>query len=492
MAFYKPTTPRDYVEIARRMLRRKWILLAVFTVVLGIGSVLVLRMPKMYKSTALILIQPGQMNSNSINVMMNIEQRLKTLRPMITSRTEMESVIEDLNLFPEMRAKVSLDEVVEATRRRVEVEVQGRDLFRVSFVHDNPKMAQLVTERLSHKLIDESTSDDVKATREKVDFLRQRVDELKRQMKDWDAKVQQFNEDNAEVLVLEGGTAGPVAAAREQLRAVDSEIKAAEAAGPRPRVGGPKRPRPVPGQPDPTQDPTIRSVQGQLDAAQEKLDSLRLSNTDTHPDVIAARQKVDLLQGQLERELARFATAHPAPAPVAPESEATHAPVAPSGPAAPDELTRLRAEREQILSSIDRININLRELPRVRVQLGELERERKRVTEALDGEVHKLSDAETNYTVVAANKGDSFKIQDPANLPEQPDSPKRSVGLVAAAIVGLLFAFGVGLLLVSLDQTVYNEYELSRICDLPVLVSISEYDVAALPPPGGGPSRPDD
>jgi hypothetical protein len=48
---------------------------------------------------------------------------------------------------------------------------------------------------------------------------------------------------------------------------------------------------------------------------------------------------------------------------------------------------------------------------------------RRRVTEALDTEVRKLAEAETNYNVVAANKGDSFKVQDPANLPEQPDSP---------------------------------------------------------------------
>jgi hypothetical protein len=143
-------------------------------------------------------------------------------------------------------------------------------------------------------------------------------------------------------------------------------------------------------------------------------------------------------------------------------------------------MARLRAERDAILASIDKVNVNMRELPRVRGQLGELERERKRVTEALDTEVRKLAEAETNYNVVAANKGDSFKVQDPANLPQQPDSPKKGLILAAACVLGLLIALGVALVLVYFDQTVYNEYELARVTDLPVLVSIGQYELPPL------------
>lgn len=468
MAFYRPTTLRDYVELTRRVMRRKWLVLGVFLMVMGISAGLVWRMPKMYKSTAMILIQPGQMNTTAA-VNLNLEARLRTLRPMITSRTELENIVRELNLYPEMRANAAMDDVIEYTRRRVEVLVQGRDLFQVSFVHEVPKMAQMVTERLSRKLIDESTSDDVKSTREKVDFLNQRVEQLKREMKEWDAKVQQFNEDNAEILVLEQGAGAPIAAAREQLKALELELRRAEKA-----PSGARRPRAV----VPAavaSDPEVTRLQREVETAQGRIETLRLANTDDHPDVVSARKQLQILEGQLTRAIARV----PAP----PSAVAT-APAAPGPSPAPvsglSEMARLRAERDAILASIDKVNVNMRELPRVRGQLGELERERKRVTEALDTEVRKLAEAETNYNVVAANKGDSFKVQDPANLPQQPDSPKKGLILVAAGVLGLLIALGVALVLVYFDQTVYNEYELTRVTDLPVLVSIGQYELPPL------------
>lgn len=478
MAFYRPTTLKDYTELAKRLMRRKWLILGVFFLILGISATLVWRMPRMYRSTAMILIQPSQMNT-SAQVNLNLEARLRTLRPMITSRTELENIVRELNLYPEMRATTPMDDVVDYVRRRVEVLVQGRDLFQVSFVHEVPKMAQMVTERLSRRLIDESTSDDVKSSREKVDFLHQSTERLKRELKEHDAKVQQFNEDNADILVLEQGVGAQIAAFREQLKAIEQELRRAERAP----SGGGRRPRAAAPPPAAAQDPEVQRLQREVETAQATLDRLLLVNTNDHPDVVSARKQVQLLQGQLSRAIARV----PAPPSAAPTDAPSPTPNTPV-PTGQSEVSRLTAEREAILASIDKVNVNLRELPRVRSQLAELERERKRVTEALDSEVRKLAEAETNYNVVAANKGDTFKVQDPANLPEQPDSPKKGLILFAAAILGLLLALGVAVLLVYFDPTVYNEYELSRVTDLPVLVSIGEYDLNSLQLTDGTPT----
>ena len=131
----------------------------------------------------------------------------------------------------------------------------------------------------------------------------------------------------------------------------------------------------------------------------------------------------------------------------------------------------------------------MRDLPRIKAQLDNLERERKRVEDALDTEVKRLAQAESEDSLISANKGDSFKIQDPANLPEKPSSPGRAVMLAAAGILALLIALGVSLFRIYLDPTVYNEYEMSRVTDLPVLTSITRYQVR-LAGPVGDPEAP--
>jgi succinoglycan biosynthesis transport protein ExoP len=425
MAFYRPTNLRDYKELTRRLLRRKWLILGVFSMVLAVSGGLVLRMPKMYKSTAMILIQPGQMN-NAVVVNLNLEARLRTLRQTITSRTELESIVLELNLFPELRETRSMDDVVEFTRRRVEVVVQGRDLFQVSFVHENPNVAQVVAERLSRKLIDESASDDVKSSRDKVDFLTQRTEQLKRDLKEWDAKIQQFNEDNAEILVLEQGASAPIAAAREQLKAIELELQVAPRSRPQWPTGG-RGTRGADRAHGTRSIPRCRvsSSRGR-DLPEPARGLAPRTNTDGHPDVVSRSEAApDRFRGSSPGRRRGYR-----PAPTSAPSRRTPAPGRHAGARDRPERGRSPACRAGRGARFHRQG--QREHARVAAREGSTRRARARTAQTGDGgsrrtEVRKLAEAETNFNVVAANKGDSFKVQDPANLPEQPDSPRKGL-----------------------------------------------------------------
>ncbi|MSP73243.1 MAG: hypothetical protein EXR76_13955 [Myxococcales bacterium] len=189
MAFYRPVTIKDYGELAKGLMRRRLVLLGVFGAVLAVATTAAFQVPRVYKSSAMILIQPGQTSQPGGAGLMNLDQRLRTLRPLITSRTELEAIINELGLYRDLGSRQPVESLVEHARARVEVEVRGRDLFRVSFVHPLPETAQIVTDRLSRKLTDESVGDDIKRSRDKVDFLRGRGDDLKGVLKTWDAKI---------------------------------------------------------------------------------------------------------------------------------------------------------------------------------------------------------------------------------------------------------------------------------------------------------------
>ncbi len=69
--------------------------------------------------------------------------------------------------------------------------------------------------------------------------------------------------------------------------------------------------------------------------------------------------------------------------------------------------------------------------------------------------------AETQYTIV-----------DPANFPQKPVRPSRSKLVIAGTFLGLLLGFALAALLVILDPRIYNEDDLRKACDLPVLAQI--------------------
>jgi uncharacterized protein involved in exopolysaccharide biosynthesis len=69
--------------------------------------------------------------------------------------------------------------------------------------------------------------------------------------------------------------------------------------------------------------------------------------------------------------------------------------------------------------------------------------------------------AETQYTIV-----------DPANFPQKPVRPSRSKLVIAGTFLGLLLGLALAALLVILDPRIYNEDDLRRVCDLPILAQI--------------------
>jgi len=91
-------------------------------------------------------------------VTQKIEDRLRSLQVQILSRSKLERIIRGTDLYPEMRKRHPMEDVVERMRRDVEIQVKG-DTFRVAYVSQNPKQAMDVAGRLTSLLVDESVKD---------------------------------------------------------------------------------------------------------------------------------------------------------------------------------------------------------------------------------------------------------------------------------------------------------------------------------------------
>jgi len=69
-------------------------------------------------------------------------------------------------------------------------------------------------------------------------------------------------------------------------------------------------------------------------------------------------------------------------------------------------------------------------------------------------------------------KGEGFRILDPANLPEKPDSPRRLRILVLGAMLGLLVGLAAALAAEALDRTVKDAEQLQSLLPYPILARI--------------------
>ena len=112
-------TPEDIAAIAWR---HKWIIASVVSVVTTGAIGWSLRLPDLYRSETLILVVPQRVPESYVRstVTMRIEDRLRSLRQQILSRTNLERIIDDFELFrDDMGEACRMELIVEEMRQRV-------------------------------------------------------------------------------------------------------------------------------------------------------------------------------------------------------------------------------------------------------------------------------------------------------------------------------------------------------------------------------------
>jgi len=121
--------------------------------------------PKIYRATTLILVQPQRVPTEYVRstVTDSVTSLLNTLSQEILSRTRLERVIQEFNLYEDIRSKVPLERIVEIMREAIGIKVEGdprneraQSTFSISFEGKEPRTVMLVTNKLASLFIEEN------------------------------------------------------------------------------------------------------------------------------------------------------------------------------------------------------------------------------------------------------------------------------------------------------------------------------------------------
>src|SRR5688572_32120058 len=118
-------------------------------------------LPNRYQSDTLILVVPQRVPESYVRstVTTRIEDRLQSISQQVRSRTRLERIIQEFDLYAERRQTEVMQDIVEEMNRNITIDIVRGDAFRVGFVDEDPRVAMRVTERLAAFFIDESLRD---------------------------------------------------------------------------------------------------------------------------------------------------------------------------------------------------------------------------------------------------------------------------------------------------------------------------------------------
>ncbi len=479
---------QDYLEIG---LRRKWFI--IFPLVICVlGSFCIYKfLPKAYRATTLILVQPQAIPENYVRptVTDTVANRLNTISQEILSRTRLEKVIQEFNLYPEIRKARPLEEVIEIMRTAIDVRVQEprRDAttnsFSVSYEGEEPKIVMMVTNKLASLFIEENLRVRENRAEGTSEFLNKELQGMDDRLKRKEYDIRNFRERSmgqlpqqldANLRILERlqqqikTTNESLRAAEDRIIVIQNQIELLKKREPTVRVGS---------QGDVSvdrgEDPLItqfRNLKKDLAVAQSKY-------TENHPDVIDLKKKIAGLEPKIKRLMERASEEKVSeqnlpPPSLDPDAQRLLTQYTEQLHAAVLETKRLREEEKELKQQVGFYQRRIEDTPRREQELALLTRDYDLLKTNYQSLMDKKIQAQMAENLERKQQGEQFKILDPARVPEKPVKPDRNKILLIGAAIGFALGLGLTWFRESMDQSFHTVSDVESYLELPVLAMI--------------------
>ena len=465
--------------------RRWWLALPAFGVWIAVWTVAWF-LPAVYRSETVILVEQQKVPEQYVvpNVSADLQDRLQNMTQQILSRTRLLNIMQDFNLYPKLRVRVTGDEMVERMRKDIQVElVQAPNrsgnltAFKVAYMSNDPLQAQKVTAQLTSLFINENLKTRQEQSAQTTQFLAAQLEDAGRGLAEQEAKVKEFKSQylgqlpeqvQSNVQILAGlqaqlqqetdllGRAKQQSVYLDTLRTQWRTLEAS--AGPGNSAGASAPP----------------ALDQELARLRAELADLTSHYTDRHPDVRKVKEQIAKAEKLKQQAAARIAEA--------PTSGATDESVHASSPTEMEVESQLKANKVEIENRqrsvqdlqkrIGDYQARLNMTPVREQQMAELTRNYEQSRKNYEQLQAKLDQSGMATDLEKQQQGEQFRVLDPPNLPQKPFSPNRLkldlIGLVAGLIAGAVVLAGGEML----DDRIYSKEDLTAIVSAPVLAEI--------------------
>jgi polysaccharide chain length determinant protein (PEP-CTERM system associated) len=444
--------------------RRKWVLVLVFLGSFAAAASLVTFLPDIYRSSATVLIERQQIPEELVKstVTSGLDTRLPTITQEILSRARLEGLIDRFGLYTDLRKKAPLEAVIDQMRQDVDVEFKGGErrsdritiAFMVGYRGRDPQKVALVANTLASFYIEENLKVRERQATGTADFLRTQLEEVKAKLDEQEKLVSAFKERHmgelpqqldANLKTLEQLNVQLRLNADNQVRV--NEQRAALAAQVAEADGVI-----TPG--------GVNSASARLAELRKVLADLQTRYSDKYPDVVSVKAEIAALELRLQN--------------------AASAPAGPVFGGASLELRRalaeldgqgraLRSEADNLRRSVALYQQRVENAPKREQEFQGLSRDYEASKEQYRSLLRRGGESELAESMEQRQKGEQFRIIEPALVSQSPAAPNRSRLILFALGLALGLAAFATALAEQLDATFHSSHELRRRTGLQVV-----------------------
>jgi polysaccharide chain length determinant protein (PEP-CTERM system associated) len=450
-------------------------------IALGFSS----QMPNVYQAETLIQIVPQSVPKEYVasTVTIKTEDRLDALSSQVQSRTQLERIIQELNLYQKERGVKPMQDVVEQMRPGISIEpvrpnrAAPVDAFYLRFKYEDPVMAARVTERLGMLYIDYNTRERGALAKGTNDFLESKLSEARSRLDEADRKLQAFRERHSGRLPsqLQSNMQAIQSTQMQRQALVESLARDRDRKIMLERLYNDALAEPAVVQPstNPSTVPTMAPRQ-QLELAKGSLAILETKLKEGHPDLRRARRHV----ADLEKQVAAL--------PPGTMAASVTAGATPEEAQRLQRISSLRAEiesldRQVVFKETEEVRLGrvigdyqsrIEAVPGVESEYLALTRDYDTMQSSFKDLLTKSESARVAEDLETRQIGEQFRVLDAPRVPYRAISPQRSIisgaGLAGGLLLGLLI---VGLMELR-DGSLKSVQDVAQVLKLPVIAVV--------------------
>ncbi|MFN0108004.1 MAG: hypothetical protein ACKVZH_04050 [Blastocatellia bacterium] len=479
MASFRIRTPAEYLKL---LWRRRYFVLVPGLIVFSALAYAIYKLPNVYESRTTIIVDPPKVSASYVQPVNQIDlnSRLNSIQKQVTSRTELQRLINRYNLYPELMARnTPIELVIDEMNKFIFVQpysaASGVYAFQISYRGPDPRTIRDVTAELAARFIDANSDETRRQVYTTIDLLEGRISEIKTELEKIESERAGFLVSNPDAVTGQEqnmlGQMNSLSMIRQsQQNSVDSlrgQISMSEQV-----LANLK-----------TQDSTepeaplaAGQTEGQLRAKRAEyegqLKQLLVTYTEKYPDVIKLRVQIESINRELEDLKAKTEqdrlnkraarTSNPQITQLEIKLNADRA-----------DLVRQNNELAQTNRQLSDLQNRLRNSPLLATRATSIERDYNTLRKRYEDLLAMRDNARFGAKVINDFSGETFRMADPANLPEAPASPKRnmlySMALIIALLTGLIAAAAIETRAL---LTIRDSRDVAHYTRLPLLVTV--------------------
>jgi len=395
---------QELERYARLLFARKRLLVVVALVVITLGILISYLLPKKYEAQSTVFIEQSVISDlvKGIAITPSMADKIKVLSVSMLSRDTLSKVMRILDKDVDLDTDALREAYMMDLRKRISIRLdEKRGIFYITFVDRDPRFARDFVNTMTQVYIESNTASKRDESLAATRFLSDQIESLKKRIDTVEEEINRYKADNGLKLTVDDSIIRfDIANAEKRLESIRArrfELETQERLLP---TGG-------------------GGQSGGLAEMERQLATLLTTYTESHPKVVRLKGAISVVKASPSKGMAGDGGAGRGKALIQAELEANKA--------AEEAQLRVIEENMQLL----------RDLPTLRSGLNELVRKKESDIQLYNQLMTRHSQSEMSKQMEMENKSMTFRIVDPAVLPDKPISPKRLLIMSASVVAGL-------------------------------------------------------